>query len=941
MLLSGTFDILKKDNEENGVTACRAIQDIVRTCRIFTDEIAREDIFSQQLAHLPQMINETHMAPPDPRALPPAMRSFRVLSEMGIVIVTFAQTIGSIQSTPRFAGLMPLLQGIVPRMYEATCLEAPAQREARAEFEAMGGFWSPYDTQRCCIYGLHHGTDQDGLISCIHHANALGDIPATALSSRRDHMVVLRHLLTLPQRKAILSHIDKLLDENVLLGRNASTRETLRATAFAAIADLVHHFRNELTMTQLAHGIHVFSRLFHNPALSNGMHTLAGKMLFGLFDTIVSKESRDEAVRIITLLLEVSVDRLETAVAILPEVLKRIELRKKGEDDNTLFHVVEAARPIAPAVYATERPEEVLGGIRLLIRTLVPGLRVCFSSLKKVEDTVVDGTLVTRLFNGFISALTFYEPETRESQELMEWLAQAFYDMDAHVVQQVWTRRMDFFQCARKRPGLVHLPQLLYGKEHVSPTLVAVVLEYLVDHLTQLGDSMIALPSINEPVFAHFLPRLIMDSFSCAAHSNKAVNYYHLLRALFRAVGGGQGRFELLYQRIHPLLPEILENLNAQLMVSDGFARDLLQYLMKPLALSLKGPTDLVNQGLRTLELFIDNLTPGCLDPTLNTVLRELTDALHDLLRPLPANHQHSHTALRILGKLGGRNRHLLDLEPEMDCRHYAAPAAVLVSMGRDLETINLTQPSILAARSLRKGGTGSHIPHAYAFLENCAALLVADRARGRNREEVLERALEGIFDALKIESLKEQASDFIKQVSASLFALELRRLSTQAADPRTPPYASPVFTGLTNAIVYGFTLNRGGEANESATLVAAVIADFVAAARTASADTVPTFRFLSRRLTALAVEDGWARKRACVIGIQILLDTPNAELRWLDEREAEIARTLFHILKDMTGESESNIELVTNLLQRIVRLAIRPIPAGEPMPDRPKPAQV
>ena len=106
------------------------------------------------------------------------------------------------------------------------------------------------------------------------------------------------------------------------------------------------------------------------------------------------------------------------------------------------------------------------------------GFRVCFAALKRAENTAVDGTLVARLFDAFLAAMTYYEPETRESQELMEWLAQAFFDMDAHVTQQVWTRRMDyFFQCARKRPGLVHLPQLLYSKESVSPTLVAVVLE--------------------------------------------------------------------------------------------------------------------------------------------------------------------------------------------------------------------------------------------------------------------------------------------------------------------------------------------------------------------------------------------------------------------------------------------------------------------------------
>ena len=134
------------------------------------------------------------------------------------------------------------------------------------------------------------------------------------------------------------------------------------ATAYAAIADLVHHVRLDLSNAQLAHAVHVFSRLFHNPALSNGVHTLAGKMLFGLVDTVVTKESRDEAVRAVTLLLEIAVDRFEAAVAVLLEVMERIEIAKKGEEDNTLVHVVESGRPIAPAVYATEAPQDVLNG---------------------------------------------------------------------------------------------------------------------------------------------------------------------------------------------------------------------------------------------------------------------------------------------------------------------------------------------------------------------------------------------------------------------------------------------------------------------------------------------------------------------------------------------------------------------------------------------------
>ena len=96
--------------------------------------------------------------------------------------------------------------------------------------------------------------------------------------------------------------------------------------------------------------------------LLNGAHTLAGKILFGLVDTVVTKESRDEAVRAVTLLLEIAVARFEAAVAVLLEVMERIEIAKKGEEDNTLVHVVESGRPIAPAVYATEAPQDVLNG---------------------------------------------------------------------------------------------------------------------------------------------------------------------------------------------------------------------------------------------------------------------------------------------------------------------------------------------------------------------------------------------------------------------------------------------------------------------------------------------------------------------------------------------------------------------------------------------------
>ena len=40
--------------------------------------------------------------------------------------------------------------------------------------------------------------------------------------------MVFRHMVTVPQRRVLLSQIDKLLDERVILGSSLSAQETVR-----------------------------------------------------------------------------------------------------------------------------------------------------------------------------------------------------------------------------------------------------------------------------------------------------------------------------------------------------------------------------------------------------------------------------------------------------------------------------------------------------------------------------------------------------------------------------------------------------------------------------------------------------------------------------------------------------------------------------------------
>ena len=77
---------------------------------------------------------------------------------------------------------------------------------------------------------------------------------------------------------------------------------------------------------------------------------------------------------------------------------------------------------------------------------------------------------------------------------------------------------------------------------------------------------------------------------------------------------------------------------------------------MKPVVSALHSSSEqLVSLGLRTLEFWIDNLQPDFLEPLMSQVQPELMIAIWKHLRPSP--YMYGPVALRILGKLGGRNR--------------------------------------------------------------------------------------------------------------------------------------------------------------------------------------------------------------------------------------------------------------------------------------------
>jgi transformation/transcription domain-associated protein len=131
--------ILRHDNEENGVIACKTLLDIVRSYRPLTDDSLSEflSIFQEAFQNMSGLVEQTlsdGSAVLDPNVMLPGIRSFKVLGEMGMVMVIMSQFHRPMVSAP--------VQTTIAPAFEVLALEAPAQKKTREDYEAMGGIWA-------------------------------------------------------------------------------------------------------------------------------------------------------------------------------------------------------------------------------------------------------------------------------------------------------------------------------------------------------------------------------------------------------------------------------------------------------------------------------------------------------------------------------------------------------------------------------------------------------------------------------------------------------------------------------------------------------------------------------------------------------------------------------------------------------------------------------
>lgn len=606
--------------------------------------------------------------------------------------------------------------------------------------------------------------------------------PMEVTHLRKELLIASRHILATDLRVKFVPYMERLFDENVLLGKGWTTHESLRPLAYSTLADLVHHVRQHLPFSDLARAVHLFAKNVHDETLPTSIQTMSCKLLLNLVECIRarSEEEKGQGRELLMRMLEVFVLKFKTIAKLqLPILMSKCKPQLPATAAATAGTVPTPATPLvvtpttptAPIpngvdqvktedTKQTPQPHAVADGVPLpvkeerdksrfgfpasqasnysvtdcrgLVKTLVCGVKTitwgCASCKNSTGDAAIQSkqfqpkeTLVfIRLVKWAMQALDIYtlsvtpvtagtilpsgqrtqssqNVRTKEEKEVLEHFAGVFSMMNPQTFQEIFSTTIDYMVDRIYRNFTLQIVgNSFLSNPTTSPIFATVLVEYLLERMEEMGSnversnlylklfklvfgSVSLFPAENEHMLRPHLHQIVNRSMELAMSAKEPYNYFLLLRALFRSIGGGS--HDLLYQEFLPLLPSLLQGLNSlqsglhKQHMKDLFVElcltvpvrlsSLLPYLpmlMDPLVSALNGSPTLISQGLRTLELCVDNLQPDFLYEHIQPVRADLMQALWRTVHN-PSD-QVAHVAFRVLGKFGGGNRKMM-IEPQ------------------------------------------------------------------------------------------------------------------------------------------------------------------------------------------------------------------------------------------------------------------------------------
>ncbi|XP_043814591.1 transformation/transcription domain-associated protein isoform X2 [Manihot esculenta] len=744
-LLKVAMQVLTTDNEENGLICIRIIFDLLRNFRPslenevqpFLDFVCK--IYHNFKSTVSHFFDNTTPAVEDIKPmdtssdqvitgtafvgngqLNPSNRSFKIVTESPLVVMFLFQLYSRLVQT-NIPHLLPLMVAAisvpgpdkVPSNLKSHFIELKGAQVKTVSFltyllKSFADYIRPHEESICkSIVNL--------LVTC-----------SDSVSIRKELLVALKHVLGTDFKRGLFPLIDTLLEERVLVGTGRACYETLRPLAYSLLAEIVHHVRSDLSLSQLSRIIYLFSSNMHDASLSLSIHTTCARLMLNLVEPIfekgVDQPSMDEARILLGRILDAFVGKFSTFKRTIPQLLEEGE---EGRERATLRSKLELpVQAVLNLQVPVEHSKEV-SDCKNLIKTLVMGMKTIIWSITHAhlprsqalvspssnlpapqvfkgmrEDEVWKASGVLK--SGVYCLALFKEKD--EERDMLNLFSQILAIMEPRDLMDMFSLCMpELFECMISNTQLVHIFSSLLQSQKVYRPFADVLVNFLVSskldvlkqpdspaaklvlHLFRFIFGAVAkAPADFERILQPHVPVIMEVCMKNATEVEKPLGYMQLLRTMFRALAGC--KFELLLRDLIPMLQPCLNMLLTMLEGPTGEdMRDLLlelcltlparlsallpylPRLMKPLVLCLKGSDDLVSLGLRTLEFWVDSLNPDFLEPSMANVMSEVILALWSHLRPAP--YPWGGKALQLLGKLGGRNRRFLKEPLALECK--------------------------------------------------------------------------------------------------------------------------------------------------------------------------------------------------------------------------------------------------------------------------------
>ncbi|XP_073345581.1 transformation/transcription domain-associated protein [Pagrus major] len=893
----------------------------------------------------------------------------------------------------------------------------------------------------------------------------LSNCPSETAHLRKELLIAAKHILTTDLRSQFIPCMDKLFDEAILIGSGYTARETLRPLAYSTLADLVHHVRQNLPLTDLSLAVQLFAKNIDDESLPSNIQTMSCKLLLNLVDCIRSKSEQENGNGrdILMRMLEVFVLKFHTIARYqLVSIFKKCKPQSEmGVVDPGALPGVPATPtpsttpaipppapptpvPAAPPPPATsfDRPGEKedkqtfqVSDCRSLVKTLVCGVKTItwgitsckapgeaqFIPNKQLQPK--ETQIYIKLVKYAMQALDIYQVQVannqqtyirvancqtvrmKEEKEVLEHFAGVFTMMNPLTFKEIFQTTVPYMvERISKNYALQIVANSFLANLSTSALFATILVEYLLERLPEMGSnvelsnlylklfklvfgSVSLFAAENEQMLKPHLHKIVNSSMELAQSAKEPYNYFLLLRALFRSIGGGS--HDLLYQEFLPLLPNLLQGLN---MLQSGLHKQhmkdlfvelcltvpvrlssLLPYLpmlMDPLVSALNGSQTLVSQGLRTLELCVDNLQPDFLYDHIQPVRAELMQALWRTLRN-PAE-SISHVAYRVLGKFGGSNRKMLKESqrlhyvvtevqgPSIKSEFTDCKASIQLPMEKAIETAldclksANTEPYyrrqawevikcfLVAMTSLddNKHALYQLLSHPNFTEKWIPNVIISHRYKAQDTpaRRTFEQALTGAFMSAVIKDLRPSALPFVASLirhytmvavaqQCGPFLLPSYQLGSQ---PSTAMFHSeengskgmdPLVLIDAIAICMAYEEKELCKIGEVALAVIFDVASIILGSKERACQ-LPLFSYIVERLCACCYEQAWYAKLGGVVSIKFLME--RLPLIWVLQNQLTFLKALLFVMMDLTGEVSNGAVAMakTTLEQLLVRCA-------------------